>query len=139
LVVGARIREPAFWRSRARGRVERSEVSRSMSDSEPMEESDVAEDLLRRLVGRSVGMAHSGVGFRVSNCRRRRLVYSLPLTTSSASFVRSFRNRGLFARETISLSSSLSSHAGASPLSDSSSSEDGRGISAPVLASGASS
>jgi hypothetical protein len=55
--------------------------------------------------------AHSGGGLRTWNCFRNRRVYSSPLTTSSASVFRSFRNRGAFANDTSTLSSSLSSQA----------------------------
>ena len=118
-VVGAdRVRELASWSNRARGRVERSSSSISMS-SDDIEEFEPAEDLRRRFVGLE-DCAHSGTGFKTSNCRRNRLVYSLPLTTSSASLTRSFRRREFPARDIASRSSSLSSQAGASPFSPSS-------------------
>lgn len=108
------VREPAFWSSLARGRVERSASSTSIS-SEDIEESEPADDLRRRFAGLDEGNAHSGTGFRRSNCLRNRFVYSLPLTTSSVSFTRSFRNREFPASETVNRSSSLSSQAAASP------------------------
>ena len=61
--------------------------------------------------------AHSGTGYNRSNWRRSRFVYSLPLTRSSESEIRSLRSRGLEARETTMRSSSLSNHAGESPSS----------------------
>ena len=60
------------------------------------------------------GFAHSGTGYSRSNCCRKRLIYSLPVTRSSASVCRSFRSRGLDAKDTTMRSSSLSTHAGAS-------------------------
>lgn len=57
------------------------------------------------------GFAQSGTGYNRSNCRRNRLVYSLPLIKSSDSATLSFRNRGFDANETVMRSSSLSTHA----------------------------
>ena len=111
VLTGVLVKDPAFWRSLARGRAERSEsMSMSLEDAE---ESEPADDLRRRFAGLNV-CAQSGTGFRSSNCRRNRTAYSLPLTTSSFSFTRSFRSRGFPASDTINRSSSLSSHAGAS-------------------------
>jgi hypothetical protein len=67
------VREPASCRSRARGSVERLDSSTSIS-LEDIEESDPAEDLRRRLIGRVELCAHSGTGCRISNCLRNRLV-----------------------------------------------------------------
>lgn len=64
------------------------------------------------------GFAHSGTGYRRSNWRRNRFAYSLPLTRSSDSEIRSFRSRGFEARETTIRSSSLSTHATALSGSD---------------------
>jgi hypothetical protein len=52
--VGVFVREPAFWRMRANGRVERSTSSTSIS-FEDIDESDPAEDLLRRFAGLEEG------------------------------------------------------------------------------------
>jgi hypothetical protein len=133
-----RVNEPAFCSSLARGRVERSSSSTSIS-FEDMEEAEEAEDLLRRFAGLSDD-AHSGTGLSRWNCRRNRLVYSLPVTISSVSVTLSFRNLGFPASETMSRSSSLSSHAAASPLCDCPSSDAGRRTKAsPLTADGASS
>lgn len=113
-----RASELASWRIRASGRVDRSSSSTSMS-SEDIEELEPAEDLRRRFVGLEE-CAHSGTGFKTSNCRRNLLVYSLPLTTSSASLTRSFRRREFPASDIAKRSSSLSSQAGVSPFSPSS-------------------
>ena len=111
------VKEPASCSNRARGKVERSSSSTSIS-LEDIEKSEPAEDLRRRFV-RLVDCAHSGTGFNTSNCLRKRLEYSLPLTISSASVTRSFRNREFPAREIDNRSSSLSSQASAAPLSPS--------------------
>jgi hypothetical protein len=111
-VVGAvLVRELAFCNIRARGRVERSSSSTSMS-LEDIEESEPAEDLRRRFAGLE-DCAHSGTVFKTSNCLRNRLVYSLPLTISSAPLTLSFRSREFPASEIANRSSSLSSQAGA--------------------------
>ena len=126
---GILARDPASWRSRARGKVERSESSRSIpSSSEEIDDPDAAEDLRLRFVGREEGCAHSGTGFSRSNCLRNRFVYSLPLTISSLSFTRSFRSRLFPASDTTNRSSSLSSQAGPSPPS--SDTDPARGIKA---------
>lgn len=115
-VVGAvRVREPASCKSRARGKVERSASSTSMS-FEDIDDSEPAEDLRRRFVGLE-DCAHSGTGFSTSKCRRNLLMYSLPLTISSVSLIRSFRNREFPASDIANRSSSLSSQAGESPVS----------------------
>jgi hypothetical protein len=93
----ARASELESCRSRARGRAERSSSSMSIS-FEDIEELESAEDLRRRFVGLD-DCAHSGTGFKTSNCRRNLLVYSLPLTISSVSSMRSFRNREFPARD----------------------------------------
>jgi hypothetical protein len=116
---GVRDKELAFWRNLARGRVERSDSSTSIS-LEDNEELDPAEDLRRLFVSLEDGRAHSGTGFRSSNCLRNRFVYSVPLTTSSAALILSFRSREFPASETANRSSSLSSHAGAFSFSPSS-------------------
>jgi hypothetical protein len=129
VLAGVLVRDPASWSRRASGRVERSESSKSISSSsEDIEEPDTADDLRRRFVGRDEGCAHSGTGFKRSNCLRSRFVYSLPLTMSSLSLTRNFRDRAFPAREIANRSSSLSSQAGASPPS--SSSDPIRGINA---------
>ena len=64
------------------------------------------------------GFAHSGTGYSRSNCRRSRFVYTLPFTRSSASVVRSLRNRAFEASEITLRSSSLSIQAGRSSRSD---------------------
>lgn len=61
----------------------------------------------------AAGFVHSGTGYNRSNCRRSRLVYSLPLTRSSDSVSRNLRSLGLEANETTMRSSSLSIHAAA--------------------------
>lgn len=117
-VVAVRVSELTSCSILARGSVERSGSSTSISLDET-EEVELAESLLWRFAGLEWS-AHSGTGFRRSNCLRSRLEYSLPLTTSSASLIRSFRSRGLPARETASRSSSLSSQgSGSSPASSS--------------------
>lgn len=113
-LTGVLLREPALCRILAKGNVERSSLSISMPLDET-EVSDPADDLRRLFVGLGDACAHSGTGLRRSKCVRRRLVYSPPLTVSSPSFTRSFRSRELPASDTTNLSSSLSSHAGASP------------------------
>ena len=71
------------------------------------------------------GLAHSGTGYSRWNCWRRRFVYSLPFTRSSASVLLSLRSRGLEASDMTRRSSSLSTHAGAfSPCEFASSSSD---------------
>lgn len=110
------------------------EMSEAEVSSEEEEEASVS---FRRLCRdevflRAEGLAHSGTGYSRSNCWRRRLLYSLPFTRSSFSLTRSFRRRGLEARETVRRSSSLSIHAGgwASFVSSSSSSDVGAGTTA---------
>ena len=79
---------------------------------------------------------HSGVGCKRSYCRRNLLMYSLPVTTSSSSVSRSLRRRVLEARETTSLSSSLSCQTGLrGSLSEPSRSLAIAGGSSPVPAS----
>lgn len=112
-------RELASCKNRASGRVD---ISSSSADNE---ESELPEDLLRRFVGLEDCCAHSGTGCNTSNCLLNRLEYSFPLTISSDSFTRSFRSRVCPASETFNRSSSLSSHAGASPSSVSSASSKG--------------
>jgi hypothetical protein len=114
-----RVREPAVRNSSARGWVEDIAKSSSMdmSVSEASEESAwPLEELLRRLLRSDefpfVCLAHSGVGWRRSYCLLRRLIYSLPLMTSSASVLRSFRSRVCEVSETEIRSSSLSTQAG---------------------------
>lgn len=110
-------KEPAVRRSSARGRVEEGENSSSMDMSEP--ESSAPDEaswlpmdcLLLPDVLLFCVLAHAGVGCSRSYCLRSLLMYSLPLTTSSASVSRSFRKRVLEARETVMRSSSLSIHA----------------------------
>lgn len=113
-LTGVLVREPASWSNRASGRVERSESSTSISFDD-IEESEAADDLRRRFAGRAEGSAHSGTGFKRSNCLLNRFVYSLPLIISSPSLTRSFRNREFPASETANRSSSLSSHAAPPP------------------------
>jgi len=91
-LVGVLESDPASWRRRARGNVDRSASSTSIS-SEDIEDAEPAEDLLRRFAGRAEDCAHSGTGFNSSNCLRSLFVYSLPLITSSLSLTRSFRSR----------------------------------------------
>ena len=90
-----------------------------ISESEPLpssDESEAADDLRRLLLGRpSDSLAQAGRGLRRRYCWRSLLLYSAPLTMSSASVIRSFRKRLTPARETASLSSSLSSQTGALP------------------------
>jgi hypothetical protein len=129
VLTGVLVSDPASCNNRAKGSVDRSESSMSIS-FEDSEEFEAAEDLRRRFGGRVASCAHSGTEFRRSNCRRSRLVYSFPLTTSSPSFIRSFRRRGFPARDIVNRSSSLSSHAGAPPSFPSSSSEGPLDISA---------
>lgn len=116
VLVGVCVREPASCRSRARGRVERSVSSTSISFDE-MDESEATDDLRRRFAGREEGSAHSGAELKRSYCLRNRLEYSLPLTISSAALTLSFRSRVSPANDTTILSSSLSSQAIASPSS----------------------
>jgi hypothetical protein len=135
----ARVKEPAFCNSLASGKVDRSCLSTSISYDDT-EDSEEAEDLLRRFAGLSEGSAHSGAGLSRSNCLRSRLVYSLPLIISSASLTLSFRNLGFPARDTIKRSSSLSSHTGASPSCDCPSSDPCRCVkTSPLTPDGASS
>jgi len=126
-LTGVLVRELASWSRRARGRVERSDSSTSIS-FEDIEESEPADDLRRRFEGLEEDCAHSGTGFSRSNCLLNLLVYSFPLTISSSSLTRSFRNRVFPANETANRSSSLSSQAGAFPPWPSS--EPGRGTNA---------
>lgn len=83
---------------------------RSLSESSE-EAFCLASLFLLFFVDRTEGFAHSGVGYRRSYCLRSLLVYSFPLTISSASLTLSFRNLELFASDTVMRSSSLSSHA----------------------------
>jgi hypothetical protein len=117
--VSVRVREPAVRNSSARGWVEDVEKSSSMDISVSEASGDSAwplEELLRRLLRSDefsfVYLAHSGVGWRRSYCLLRRLIYSLPSITSSASVLRSFRRRVCEASETEIRSSSLSTQAG---------------------------
>ena len=112
------VREPASRRSLARGRVDRSPSSTPTS-SEDIDVFEPAEDLRRRFVGLE-DCAHSGTGCRASNCLRKRRAYSAPLTISSESLARSFRNREFSASDIANRSSSLSSQAGLVPFSPSS-------------------
>jgi len=107
------VRSLMFWRSLARGLVV---VSSSLSVSmasflDSLEAALWFASLLLLFLGRADETAQSGVGYRRSYCLRSLLVYSLPLTISSASLTLSFRSLELFARETVIRSSSLSSHA----------------------------
>lgn len=117
------VRLAVFWRILARGCVEISSESRDISSPETLI-SELSElfEMLRLFLGAcffaAKGFAHSGTGYNRSNCRRSRFVYSLPLTRSSVSAMRSLRSRGLEARETIMRSSSLSIQAGGSLWSD---------------------
>jgi len=123
VVVGA-VRGPLDWRSLARGWAESEEVvSSSDMASELLEELEVLRRSLWVFLFTADGLAHSGTGYRRSNWRRNRFVYSLPLTRSSDSEMRSFRRRGFDTKETIIRSSSLSIHAAAFSPSDGSSSE----------------
>lgn len=140
-----RVRLSASLRSFASGCAEMSSSSISMSSSEhassSAEEASFSEIFLLFLEGRLVaGVAHSGVGYILSNCLRSLRAYSFPLIKSSASVFRSFFSLGTAARDTTMRSSSLSSQAGGSrPASAKSSSESsaaGAGIRA--LAAGAS-
>ena len=119
VLVGVLDRDPAFWRRRASGKVDRSDSSTSIS-LEDRDDTEPAEERLRRFAGREDGWAHSGTGFKRSNCLLNRFVYSLPLTISSSSFTRSFLNLESPASDIANRSSSLSSQAGAStpPLSE---------------------
>ena len=63
----ARVKEPAFCNNLAKGRVDRSDSSTSMSSCDA-EDPDEADDLLLRLAGLSERSAHSGVGLSLSNC-----------------------------------------------------------------------
>jgi len=116
LVGGCCKKEPVFCRSFERGGAESSSLSMDIS----LVESSVPDSMesLETLLGffdfrLGEGFAHSGTGYSRSNCCRNRLVYSLPLTRSSASVSRSLRSRGFDASETRMRSSSLSTHAGA--------------------------
>lgn len=123
-------REDASCSSLASGRVDKSSSSTSFP-AEDIEEPDEAEDRRRRFVGRpDDANTHSGVGLRRWNCCRNRFVYSRPGIMSSVSLTLNFRNLESLARETISRSSSLSSHAGASPACEPPSSESVRCIKA---------
>lgn len=104
------VREAAFCRIRARGKVERSASSTSISFEE-RDECDPADDRRLRFAGREDGRAHSGTGFNLSNCLLKRFVYSPPLTISSVSLTLSFRNRASPAKDIANRSSSLSSQA----------------------------
>lgn len=109
-----RTRLSAFRSSFDNGAAEGRSSSISISSSEALL-SDAAscESLLFLRAGCCIAWrAHCGTGFSNSNCFLRRLLYSLPLTTSSASVLRSLRKRGTEASETIIRSSSLSSQAG---------------------------
>ena len=116
-----RVRPSACWRSWARGWTERSSSSIAISSPDELApELSPASDVHRRFLGLFVALAYaqSGTGFSSSNCLRRRFVYSLPLTRSSASLIRSLRSRGFEANETMIRSSSLSTHAGGLPPPD---------------------
>jgi hypothetical protein len=67
----------------------------------------------RRRFRRAAPVAHSGVGFIFTNCRRRRRSYSRPLIASSSGASRSLRRRTEDASETSSEASSGSVHADA--------------------------
>lgn len=114
-----RVRSEAFWRSLARGCMERFSFSSSESISSSL---SASESVLRRFTS---GVAHSGVGCRRVNCLRSRRTYSLPLTTSSASVLRSLRSLAWLASDTARRSSSLSYHTAGSSSSSSSSASDG--------------
>lgn len=113
------------WRSLASGWTERSSESMDMP-SEDTASSELYEafgDRLRFLWDDFLaeeGLAHSGTGYSCSNCRRRRLMYSLPLTRSSDSVSRSLRSLGLEANDTTVRSSSLSTHTATWPRGDAS-------------------
>lgn len=110
-----RTRLSASCNSLDKGATEGMSPSTSISSSEAPSSDPVLCDNLRFFrAGCAIACrAHSGAGLSDSNCLRRRFEYSRPLTTSSASVFRSFRNRGTVASETSIRSSSLSSHAGA--------------------------
>ena len=106
------------WRSLARGCADRESESTDISSADASAEEWLEAFDARRgfCFSRSIeaeGLAHSGTGYNRSNCWRRRFVYSLPFTKSSASVLRSFRSRELDANDTTRRSSSLSTHAGA--------------------------
>lgn len=107
------VKDPASCNMRAKGSVDNPVSSTSIS-LEDIEESEPADDLRRRFAGLEECCAHSGSGFRRSYCLLNRLVYSLPLTKSSSSLMRSFRSRVSLASEISIRSSALSSHAGLS-------------------------
>lgn len=142
-----RVRLSASLRSFASGCAERlSSPSISISSSEDAsssaEDPSFSEIFLLFLEGLLVaGVAHSGVGYNLSNCLRNLRAYSFPLIKSSFSVFRNFRSRGTEVKDTTMRSSSLSSQAGASrPASTKSSSESsapGAGTRAlPAIASG---
>ena len=104
-------------KSFASGGAERVSESIDASPSEELAEECLEASRFRRslpFICRFVedGLAHSGTGYRRSNCWRSRLVYSLPFTRSSDSVFRNLRSRGLEASDTVIRSSSLSIHAG---------------------------
>lgn len=95
-----------------------SSLSDSISSVRPS--GGTARSVFRLFALRSLASTvHAGAGCSRSNCLRSRLVYSLPLTTSSASVNLSFRSRSLPARDTLSRSSSLSSQADAKRAAES--------------------
>ncbi len=86
--------------------------SADTSSSELFEEPEIRLRFLWEDFLIAEGFAHSGTGYNRSNCRRSRLVYSIPLTRSSDSVSRSLRSLGLEAKDTTIRSSSLSTQAG---------------------------
>jgi hypothetical protein len=118
--VSIRVREPAVRSSSASDWAEEVENSSSMDMSESEASSSKSSgpltELLRRLLRSEdfpfACLAHSGVGWRRSYCLLSRLIYSLPLITSSVSVLRNFRSLVFDARETEMRSSSLSTQAG---------------------------
>ena len=85
----------------------------SVSISRPSTSSPPAPLSVRRRFRRAADVAHSGVGFIFTNCRRKRRSYSRPLIASSSGASRSLRRRVDDASETSSEASSGSVHAGA--------------------------
>lgn len=102
-----RVRDMLLLSSFARGCVVKSPSSESSSESSNADES------LRRFFEliAVAACAHFGRGFKSSNCWRSLRWYSLPVITSSPSYLRSFLRRGTDMSDTIMRSSSLSSHA----------------------------
>ena len=123
-VEGNWIRLSTFCRSLARGCVERSFDSGStdmvsVSSLVALLASDDRLFLVETCFLFAGGFTHSGIGWSRSNWRRSRLVYSLPLITSSDSKFLSLRKRGTEASDTVMRSSSLSTHAAEFSFEDS--------------------